>query len=274
MRKDISKVIVERPRRGGNADRKGRYKENLRSQIENAALFGDDSEGPVISSPIRDRSYDRKSLNENLKPLLRFLASKVGCVWNDVYSEMRQNLDFNSAVQKHVMDHVKQYVVKDTVLMEDGSVIAYIPYWQSKYDHYVLSDTTKGLAPSTFYVHPTTKVLLQAGKRYSRYRRTKRRPAHDTYQISELEQYRRLENGWFFVQLTKINKDDLWKHEADSVFKRNSPFDTPKTNKVHFAFEYGDGFLRAISKRQCGHKEIAKIYELIQKNPANFFPSS
>src|SRR5574337_1982807 len=127
MRKDMFEVIIERPRTGGKYTKKGRSKEVLRKALDEAIWFGEEAEAPITKSPMRDRSYDRKSLNENLSPLKRFLDSAVGRPWNDVYSEVREHLNPNSAVQKHVVDHLKQYVITDACVV-DGVVGHYGKY--------------------------------------------------------------------------------------------------------------------------------------------------
>jgi hypothetical protein len=70
MRADMYKVIVERPRRGGG-DRQYRPLPN-------------DDDAPARES-LRSRHKQRKWLNENLRPLQRFLASQVGRPWDNVY---------------------------------------------------------------------------------------------------------------------------------------------------------------------------------------------
>lgn len=63
MRKDMFKVIVERPRVGGSYDRE--------------RCTPVDEEGPTHES-LRWRHRSRKGLNENLRPLERYLQQQVG----------------------------------------------------------------------------------------------------------------------------------------------------------------------------------------------------
>lgn len=108
MRWDMFEVIIERPRLGGSwGERKGRRGERT------------------------DRAFDRapakvgmgfgktKHLNENLAPLLRFLRGSVGRPWDKVRSEICAGLSMSSAVQKHVIDHVKDFV-EENPRMIDG----------------------------------------------------------------------------------------------------------------------------------------------------------
>jgi hypothetical protein len=100
-------VIVERPRWAHAA----RYpRAHLRSR------GGDDP-------PARERmsGYGDKQLNENLAPLRRFLRSRVGKPWAKVHSEIAAQLRVTSAVQKHVLDHLREYVITST-FMHEGAI--------------------------------------------------------------------------------------------------------------------------------------------------------
>ncbi|MBK9261663.1 MAG: hypothetical protein IPM54_17890 [Polyangiaceae bacterium] len=111
MRKDMFEIIIERPRLGWRAKGKGRYVTKRRT----------DPEALPCKEPMWFRGQT-KSLNENLAPLRRFLGRRVGRPWNAVWSELREFLSPKSAVQKHVYDHVLQYVERNPVII-DG-----IPY--------------------------------------------------------------------------------------------------------------------------------------------------
>lgn len=122
MRFDMDKVIVERPRayrghRGrrspscGHRTRRGRAAQNrfLPEDLEHAPRH-----------EAMGRGYREKSLNENLAPLIRWLFKQVGRSWSSVYRELRGNLQSTSTVQKHVLDHVRQFVHLHTFLNERG----------------------------------------------------------------------------------------------------------------------------------------------------------
>lgn len=99
MRSDMSKVIVERPRRGGTCEPKGRRRNrDLEDLPQHESMLG------------KGRGWDRKELNENLQPLKRFLGSRVGHPWDKVYSEISEHLRPTNAVQQHVRDHLHNYV--------------------------------------------------------------------------------------------------------------------------------------------------------------------
>ncbi len=105
MRGDMSKVIVERPRWGS------------RIRTERPQLRSPE-EAPRCES-MGGRSRRRtKQLNENLAPLWRFIRSRVGRPWDEVYSEIRARLSPSNAVQMHVLQHVRQMVEEHVVLVD------------------------------------------------------------------------------------------------------------------------------------------------------------
>ena len=150
MRSDMFVVIIERPRIGGKWWRpKGRRAERLRQQ-----------EGPTREPMSRGRGS--KCLNENLAPLRRFLQSHVGRPWDAVRSEICALLNVKSAVQAHVLVHVKQMVEENTVLIEG------VPHHPPRYG---------GPTPITWsrwgglYVCPLTGALRQVKPGYRSRRR-------------------------------------------------------------------------------------------------------
>lgn len=137
MRKDMSKVIVERPRLGGGMYKKGRTVD------PDLQISQEGMRKPYI------RKYIEKSLNENLSPLRRFLFSQVGKKWNDVYSDISRNLRTDNTVQQHVRDHLEDFVAVRTSLKDDKIMVS------SKYGWYdYIGDTGKLL-----YVDPCDGVL-------------------------------------------------------------------------------------------------------------------
>jgi hypothetical protein len=84
MRDDMARVLVERPRIPAHKARKGRHR---------------DFEGLPSHEGMRraaELSGDRKMLNENLKPLRRYLEKQVGRPWDTVYSEIAAHLRVHS----------------------------------------------------------------------------------------------------------------------------------------------------------------------------------
>jgi len=111
MRSDMFKVIVERPRwasrhapavklkKDKNADRK--FVGHKRHAWEAAAYT--------------------KILNENLAPLKRFLQKQRGRRWDDVFSEICQQLDTGSTVKMHVREHIEDFIMVHISADRDGN---------------------------------------------------------------------------------------------------------------------------------------------------------
>ena len=113
MRKDMFKVIVERPRRGA-----GFRVNRMRHKGE------DDLPSRVGMKRFRalNGTYT-KGLNENLAPLKRYLMKQTGRPWSKVYSEICENLDADHTVKQHVRDHLQDYVVTKVAIGRDGEWI-------------------------------------------------------------------------------------------------------------------------------------------------------
>ncbi len=152
MRKDMSKVIVERPRTG-------RSRAGLRPG-RTRTLVDDDGE-PIKAKGAREpkgREQKTKMLNETLNPLKRYLASNVGRPWNKIYSEISAHLKPTSTVQQHVRDHIEDFVATKTRMK--GGVVVVTPRFGGER---ALEDDW-----CLYYVHPRTG-LLRKNEKYKRW---------------------------------------------------------------------------------------------------------
>jgi hypothetical protein len=137
-------VIIERPRGGGAREKKCRREERTPRAFERAPKREPMSVG-----------RGTKWLNENLAPLRRFLRKRTGQPWSRVASEIRAVLSMRSAVQKHVMDHARDYV-EENVSFVDGK--PYRPYSRDG-QLYPLNSHPRW---PRFYVCPRTGLLREA----------------------------------------------------------------------------------------------------------------
>lgn len=110
----MAKVIVERPRREGSLSK---HRDAYRSA---RGRHSRDIEDLPNHESMKSRYFDRKELNENLRPLWRWLDKQVGRPWNKVYSELCARIDIRNTVQKHVRDHLNQEVEIRGVAIVDG----------------------------------------------------------------------------------------------------------------------------------------------------------
>jgi hypothetical protein len=206
MRKDMSKVIVERPRRSGFGDPK-RSKSFARHELAKIqkqdwlSIDDDEFDHDLFSvERMKNRMNANKELNENLSPLVRFLESSVGRPWNDVYSEIRENVSPKSAVQFHIMEHVRGYVITDTYLGEDGEV------YRTKTGHFERTQSPlsqPGRYANHFYVHPVSGLLCLQ-KRVSRREWKERHKEPKVFPLSEFRQFRFIDGRWKVVELAKF----------------------------------------------------------------------
>src|SRR2546422_912454 len=108
MREDMYKVIVERPRRGGSYSRDGR---RFRASEDAPTKIG-----------IRKGYGSRKSLNENLAPLRRYLERQAGRPWDRVFSDICAVIDNRDTVRQRVRTHIEDFVAVKTRI-EKGQVV-------------------------------------------------------------------------------------------------------------------------------------------------------
>lgn len=145
MREDMARIIVERPRsyRGSYARRAPGYP---RGKLAPKSRDFEDS-------PAREKVgsfYRSRDLNENLAPLRRYLRSRVGRPWSKVHSEICARIDSSSAVQKHILEHLADFVTTVTWKATNGIVGA---------DRYGGVHSIESRWYHRFYVCPTTGLL-------------------------------------------------------------------------------------------------------------------
>ena len=92
-------------------------------------------------------SKGNKDFTDLLGPLRRYLLQSVGRRWDDVYSEISQNIPSDSMQGRHIRQHVEGYVEQEVILIDNK------PYRMPKYG--------TGPVPITrhFYVNPVTGLL-------------------------------------------------------------------------------------------------------------------
>lgn len=247
MRSDMFEIIIERPRRNGHwvHEPKGRLKEFESVNIEHS---------PRLEPMSRGRGS--KSLNENLAPLLRFLERSVGKPWNKVHSEIAEHLSMNSAVQKHVLDHVKDFVELNPVMIDGKphNPVASGP----KRNHYraLYCYRTRG----GYYVCPKTGFLKKAPI-LERQRPPDANTA-DRKSLGNLLEARKIEGVWYLIELAKVPSTwKEWPQCYDALAKgRLSEPGMMSWNGTLMKL-HGRSDRYALSKRQLSKKEI-RMYGL------------
>lgn len=119
MRHDMFELLLERPR-----SYRGRH-----GRVAPSYPRGELRPRPLEDAPLVEAyggHYRTKYLDENLAPLRRWLGAQVGRPWDRVFAEICEHLPANSAVKKHVRDHVSDFV-STGVVNEDGVLYASSP---------------------------------------------------------------------------------------------------------------------------------------------------
>lgn len=182
MRKDMHKVLVERPRHVGRADDWSQVRSRLRDMP--------DEDLPAFVSMTR-LHRDRKELNEFLTPLIAYLRSHVGERWDDIYSDICANLNRNSPVQLHIFQHLFDFVtlnvyIKNGRLYEsDGTGLW---GWRSRGSFYVGPDGILRETPRRTYKpykDPNARIFVPDPK-------------------DQMIAYHQIEGIWYEVQFAKL----------------------------------------------------------------------
>lgn len=242
MRKDMSKVIVERPRLG-------RSSAGLKPGRTRVVL--DDDGEPVRAgrggrAPKSDKLVKTKNLNENLNPLKRYLASQVGRPWRKVYSEISEHLKPTSTVQQHVRDHLDDFVATRTRSVK-GVVWA-----DTRWGRPMPIERTGHL----YYVHPRTGLLLKNEARVT-WKQAERE--HKKLEAEELAKRMRVvdaktqlhlfDGAWWEVKLAKVATGAPF---VDVVHRA-------KLSKLPLHKLYGRHGVYARDKRQLSKAEIKQL---------------
>jgi hypothetical protein len=152
MRSDMAKVLVERPRVKGASFRKPKgYKKRVRKLLD----AGDSP--PVYEGIKRPHGHATKHFNEHLGPLRRYVQSQVGRPWDRVYSEICERVDRGNVVQKHILTHLFDYVVVNTVLL-DGEPCRGEPQWGHQYGEPLRTSARR----DRWYVCPKSGLLRKS----------------------------------------------------------------------------------------------------------------
>lgn len=243
MRKDMSKVIVERPRRGLS---RAKAAKPGRSRI----VVDDDGEplraGKGGREPLRAKTLKTKWLNENLNPLKRYLASQVGRPWRKVYSEISEHLKPTSTVQQHVRDHLSDFVATKTRSVK-GELWA-----ETHFGRPMPLSRTGHL----FYVHPRTGLLLKNETRVSwkqAERGARKLEAAELAKrmrvVDAKTQLHLLDGAWWEVKLAKVGADSKY----EDVVQRARLSELPPEKL------YGRPGVYARDKRQLSRAEMKQF---------------
>jgi hypothetical protein len=154
MRSDMKKVLTERPRHGRFFSYHDFRQRDSRGDYDLLPSY------QGMRRPYRLNWGDCKEFSDLLGPLIRYLHGCVGRRWDDVWSEICQQVDSTSVTGRHLRSHVESEV-EQNCSVEDGVVYARPRRWRPV------------TAISGLYVHPISGLLCDGGRRtYGRDRDT------------------------------------------------------------------------------------------------------
>jgi hypothetical protein len=178
-----------------------------------------------------------KHFADCLGPLKRFLRSKVGQPWNQVYSELSCHLDKSTLSGQHILSHLWQYVERDVEIIDGVPFRKARPFRRMQLGNW---------RDDEFYIHPETGLLCLA--EHVPQPKPKRQ-RDDLVVLDAYHHYRKLNEVWYVITLADIPSIDC--QFVDVLLKESF------TRQTAYC-EYGK-YVYAVSKRQCNKKEVRTI---------------
>ena len=108
MRKDMGKVLTEKPRQGSRNTNIKTHKKYRGPNVDYDKIDENVSTKKVghITAAGHQLGYDRKSLTDHIKPLKRFLVTNCGRPWDKVLSEISDAVSFSGMQGNHIRGHI------------------------------------------------------------------------------------------------------------------------------------------------------------------------
>jgi len=220
----LDRIVIERPRCGLRSSlKKVKGNKKFLNKLTEAACT-DGLLSPYLLKLRRKSKY----FSDCLGPLSRWLRSKLGENWDDVYSELCQILEISTLSGKHILSHVWGFVERDAVLV-DGIV------YNRKYQRQL------GKWRDEIYVHPETRILCVAKK----VRKIPPQKPDDFVEIDDYHHYCKIDGIWYLIELADREELEVTQY---------------------YSYVKIWGGKNIASKRQCNKKQIKFIMEQLSKN--------
>lgn len=188
MRKDMNKVVTEAVRFGGRGKTKQKFDKATKPREKRIINNVEVDLSPKKES-MRKRhvvSGNAKYPSDLLSPLKRFLVSRVGKPWSEVWSEIAKVFKADGWQANHIKDHVKDLVGGTT----------HSGLKQSMYR--MFSRDIAELDRELVYVDKNG--ILQKGKLYNtRYWRKGKKRTYPHVTESETVEYHQINGAWFRI---------------------------------------------------------------------------
>ena len=194
MRYDMNKVLIERPRHGGKGGQRGTY-DKASLPREKRVFKGRDVDLRPKRESMRRKHIvngDQKYFSDLITPMERFLISRVGQPWDDVWSEICKVMKGNSLQADHVKGHFKQ-------------MVGGIPHsGECSFDD---SDWFADNRKYRNAVYVDEKGIVRKSKPYPAHK--KRR--YHYFRESDTVEYHKLNGCWFRVEIDSEEKSSTYK---------------------------------------------------------------
>lgn len=265
--------MTERASRGGCGKERIRDNRHRTRQKCNQMSFDEDIESDNFRGMKRVHSvhgYDNtKEHSMNTGPLKRYLRSNIGRPWNDVYSEIKKNINFARI-------DIVEYLVETSTYMDGDTVMI------SSYVHYPVNKYYR----SVFYVDPRDGTLQYASGN-GKYRKSKKKFRDTCYfdKNNMTVQYHKINNLWYEIKMREANQEEKESRhfKYDNGYSKYNMTDNKlvqeirdNTDKFYAYAYYAEdqfwlicntlfyGSYLPISKRQISSKEVKRIESLIK----------
>lgn len=207
--------IVERPRLGHS---------DSYHPLRAARKHDLSEEAPLRESMTKPHRmyHEGKRLNENLRPLKRFIRGQVGRPWDKVYSEINEHVKVSNAVQAHIRQHLRDFLAVSILRDKYGRVWDTTRLWPSEMRKGDLFVDTDGIV-KVFKGPPKVKVD-RGMKIYAMYKaRKSKRPQKDW---AREEWYYELE--YRLVEYSKMEEESISSDRVVSYFYAGTRTDAVK----------------------------------------------
>ncbi|KAF3888063.1 MULTISPECIES: hypothetical protein [Nostocales] len=238
----LGEIVIERPRHGMRISLRKctGYKKTLQKITDEAGEDG------LLSPYLIKPRHRTKSFSDHLGPLYRWLRSKVGKPWNEVYGELCLHLDITTLSGQHILFHVWGFVERDVIII-DG-----IPYKKSNQSQ-PLGKYSGYRWRQYLYVHPDTGLLCLVEPIPN----TPTKKPDDVVVVNNYHQYRKINDIWYLVVFADFPSMPGNYLATDVLLQLNLyRWDACK--------KYGRE-IYALGKQQCNKKEIKHIKHLLEK---------
>ncbi len=243
MRPDMDRVIVNIARHESDA-------KSLKTRLKLSIDHDWEDTDFVKSIPIshsRHLPSITKEMSDRLSPLYRFLFSRIGRPWSEVYSEIRQQVNRGTMRGYHLLDgHLFMHMIEQKVADVGGGALV----------------GKSGSFHRDFYVHPETGIFCynDSGHTKSYYRTVRFNHQVTKIRISELLEFRLVNNEWFEVRFVKHNPGDV----------KNKLWDSAHANWIVQTWGQAGSLLEEIFRKQLATKQLNVIAKILAA-PRQFY---